>query len=115
MAKRILISMTLALCCLAISLTSWAQLGSVSILGAGASTCSKYLLDSQGSQALQGVYGNWALGYMTALNVINSGKPGSKMMSDATGLTNRINTFCLANQSKTFSDAVTAAALEFFR
>jgi len=49
------------------------------------------------------------------LNVINSGKPGAKMMAEATGLDNRIKNFCLTNQAKSYSDAVTAVALEYFR
>ena len=88
---------------------------SVTLLGAGASTCAKYLADAQSAPAYQAVYSNWALGYLTALNVINSGKPGSRIFSDAAGVDIRLKSYCAANPSKTYSDAVTDLAVQFAR
>lgn len=87
----------------------------VILLGAGASPCAKYLADIRSAPAFQAVYSNWALGYLTALNIINSGKPGARAFSDTNGLDYRLQTYCSANPAKTYSDAVTDLALQFAR
>ncbi len=104
----------LAMLLLILPASSWSQ-GTLTVLGAGASSCTRYLADTQASPAYQGVYSNWALGYLTALNVINSGKPGAKILSDAAGLDLKLKAFCAANQAKSYSDAVTALAVEYFK
>lgn len=89
--------------------------GAVTLLGAGASTCAKYLADTQSSPPYQAAYNNWALGYLTALNVINSAKPMGRVFTDAGGVDIRLRNFCALNPSRTYSDAVTDLAFQFFR
>lgn len=88
----------------------------VTMLGAGASTCAKYLADLQsGGPAFQAVYSNWAMGYLTALNVIQSSKPGGRILTDASGIEFQLKNFCSANMGRSYADAVTNLANQFYR
>ncbi|MFO1464499.1 MAG: hypothetical protein U1F66_12065 [bacterium] len=94
---------------LAAASTGWAQ--NITILGAGGSTCAKYLGDSASSPAFQSVYLNWAMGYFTAINVSNAAKAGAKTLNSTSGIEASLKAFCQANPEKNFSDAVLAYAL----
>ncbi len=94
---------------LAAASTGWAQ--NITILGAGGSTCAKYLGDSASSPAFQSIYLNWAMGYFTAINVSNAAKAGAKTLNSTSGVEASLKAFCQANPEKNFSDAVLAYAL----
>jgi len=85
--------------------------GTITILGAGGSSCAKYLADAASSPAFQSVYLNWAMGYFTAINVSNAVKAGTKTINSSNGVDQALKTFCQANPNKNFSDAVLAFAL----
>jgi len=95
-----------------LSFSTSGQAQSFSILGAGASACSKYLSDSAASPAYQSVYLNWAMGYFTAINVSNAPKAGAKTINGTSGVESALKGFCLANPNKNFSDAVLSFALQ---
>jgi len=87
----------------------------VTMLGAGASTCAKYLSDIQSGAAYQSVYDNWAMGYLTALNLIQSSRPGGRVLTDASGIGFQLKNYCAANMARSYADAVTNLANQFFK
>lgn len=116
--RRVLILMLL---CLASTPSAFGQGNpalpqpTVTMLGAGASPCAKYLADLQSGPAYQAVYDNWAMGYLTALNVIQSSRPGGRVLTDASGIGFQLKNYCSANMARSYADAVANLANQFFK
>jgi hypothetical protein len=89
--------------------------GTATILGAGGSSCPKYLNDIQSSPAFQSLYLNWAMGYFTALNVMNALKPGAKTMTGPQGVEDWLKTYCNTHALNSFADAVMALGVGFYQ